>query len=169
LSIILVQCDHFKQNFENQEVIRNIDLRGQVEVQTVKYSVRNIGDEAATSYIVAFPPLERGKRVVVQGYSDTEMSKELPSKEVQGHDTEGGHSVPKGTSFFQIDLPEAIEPDETGDFHVVAVVIHGLKPFPAEILQNEAQFVLYAGDAYEYSLYKTVNVRTIAILASKKC
>jgi len=110
--------------------------------------------------------LERGKRIVVQGYSDTEMSKELPSKEVQGT-PEGGTSVPKGTSFFRIDLPEAIEPDETGDFHIVAVVIHGLKPFPAEILQNEAQFVLYAGDAYEYSLYKTVNVRTIAILASK--
>lgn len=166
LSIILVQGSTFKQNFENQEVIRNIDLRGQLEVQTVKYSVQNIGDEAASSYIVSFLPLERGKRGVIQGYSDTEMSKELPTKEVKGT-LEGNIPVPKGTRFFQIDLPEPIEPDETGDFHVVVVIIHGLKPFPAEILQNEAQFVLYAGDAYEYSIYKTVNVRTIAILASK--
>jgi len=163
VSFISVECVSFKQNFENQEITRNLDLRGQAEVVTTQYNVRNIGDEKATSYIVAFPPRERGKLSMVQGYTDNKLGSELVSEEVKG-----SSDAPDGTRYYKIDLPEPVEPDATIEFNTIAVYIHVLKPFPAEISQGESQHVVYTGDAYSYSIYKTITQRTLATLASKK-
>lgn len=160
---VLVKCATFEQNFENQEIIRNIDLRGQVEIQTTKFTARNIGDGKAKSYVLAIPPLERGLLSSVVTYSDIEAGNELATDEVQLKT-----DALEGTRYFQFDFAEAIEKDESVEFHTVVVITHGLKAFPAEIVQAESQHVVYAGDAYSYSLYRTVIQRTAAILASKK-
>lgn len=169
LGLTLVECETFQPNFENENAIRQIDLRGQIEVVTTSYTVRNVVEQNLQSYILAFAPRDVGIFASLQIYSnDTEEDNTRKDNLLTAEEiTVNNDGIPEGTKFFRVDLLEPLEPDEVTAFHVISVFIHPYIPFPAEISQGESQYVIYHGDALCYSLYETTSQRSLFILASK--
>lgn len=70
--------------------------------------------------------------------------------------------------FYQITLKKPVESGKQVTIEVEVVFTEILKPYPAEITQNERQLVLYNGNLYFYSQYLTKKQSTIVNLASDK-
>lgn len=71
-------------------------------------------------------------------------------------------------SLYRIDFKSELAAGKSLTFEVELVLFDLLRPFPAEITQNDKQYVLFKGNHYYYSLYATKAQTTVVNLASDK-
>ena len=69
-------------------------------------------------------------------------------------------------TFYRVALEASLDAGSSIDVEVDQVYGHALRPFPAQIVQSEKQFVEFVGDVYFYSPYKTTSQTTTVKLAS---
>ena len=60
-----------------------------------------------------------------------------------------------GKDFWRIKLASEVAAGKSGTLEVETVYIHALSPYPAQITQAERQYVVFSGNLYFYSPYKT--------------
>eukprot|EP00455_Lapot_gusevi_P048105 TRINITY_DN659_c0_g2_i1.p1 TRINITY_DN659_c0_g2~~TRINITY_DN659_c0_g2_i1.p1 ORF type:complete len:463 (+),score=165.65 TRINITY_DN659_c0_g2_i1:71-1459(+) len=140
----------------NKAVTRSINLKQSFEETEVKIEIENAGSQAADFFLVA---VERAEHLsFIQGY-DKDGSLLQTEKTL----VDGSSGV-----FYKVDFKNTLKAKATVSVRVVFVYTHVLKPYPAEIKQGEPHLVLFNGNAYFYSPYKTTEQTTKVLLPSDR-
>lgn len=75
-------------------------------------------------------------------------------------------SVCSDKQFFRVQLPSSLNAGKTVTVDVEAVYAHALVPYPSQITQAEKQYVVFEGNLYFYSPYKTLSQKTSVTTSS---
>lgn len=70
--------------------------------------------------------------------------------------------------FVDVTLAEPVVPGNRSAIGVTVVLIDGYEAYPAEMPQNERQTILYLGNHYFYSPYKTLKQETEVTMATTR-
>jgi len=131
----------------NKEVARKLDLSHHIVEDVSDITISNEGSQPASSYLVAVPASLASKLSIVQAFKSR---KPLAVSRVQLDSSSSLDSL-----FFRVELPQPIQPGSTTGITLQQVYTHMLLPYPAEITQEQAQLVQYAGNAAFFSPYKS--------------
>ncbi|XP_072963117.1 dolichyl-diphosphooligosaccharide--protein glycosyltransferase subunit 1A [Typha angustifolia] len=143
-------------------VDRQIDLTSHIVRAISSLKVENIGPDAVSEVLLAFPSVQAKNLAAVKAFSSEGRGKgkspsvALPIEVVQPEGT------PTNLTFYSVSLLKRLEKGHTLSLDVLSVSTHSLKPFPGEIRQAEAQLVVYQDSAYYLSPY-LVKIQTLAI------
>ena len=75
-------------------------------------------------------------------------------------------SVCSGKEFYRVQLPSGLDAGKTITVEVEAAFAHALTAYPAQITQAEKQYVVFEGNLYFYSPYKTLSQKTSVTTSS---
>ena len=68
--------------------------------------------------------------------------------------------------FYRVQLPSGLDAGKTITVDVEAAFAHALTPYPSQITQAEKQYVIFEGNLYFYSPYKTLSQKTSVTTSS---
>lgn len=68
--------------------------------------------------------------------------------------------------FYRVQLPSGLDAGKTITVDVEAAFAHALTPYPSQITQAEKQYVVFEGNLYFYSPYKTLSQKTSVTTSS---
>lgn len=145
----------------NKKADRVIDISSQLVSITCRVTVENTGKTPATNYLIAVDKAFKD----YLSYIDVKLIKSDGSKlslslsKVAG--SSAGSNIDASVGLWQADLTSnPIKPGATIDLDMILVFTHKLEPFPTHISQSEKQLVLYNGNHYFYTPYKTTSQST---------
>lgn len=129
----------------NQRVDRSVDLTTGAVRQRVLLQVHNAqgASQAAREYRLLLDAYEAPRLAVLTASGNQDAAKALRVRK-------------KNENTYAIELEEPLEPGETTSLLISMVLADALAPYPAEISQNDKQKVLYLGNHYFYSPYRTI-------------
>lgn len=154
---LAANSDVINSDTVNKNVERFIDLASQLAKISTKITIENNGKTPISSYLF---PLHSDENHYAYAIARDSSKKELKI-------TETSVSNHEGIKFLKIDFKEALQPSKTLNIQVDTVFSKVLVPYPASITQQEHQLVLYHGNHYFYSAYRTIKQQTTVQLASR--
>ncbi|KAK6620620.1 hypothetical protein RUM43_010912 [Polyplax serrata] len=155
----VLSSDVINTDLINKNVDRVVDITSQLVKTTYKITIENTGRSAAKSYLFAM--LKDVKpRISFISCHTTEGKKSLKISftNVQGHDDK---------LLWRIDFKDNLQPGKSLGVEIETVLTHYLKPYPAAITQKEKQLLLFNGNSYFFSPYKTVKQSTTVAVGTK--
>lgn len=151
--------DNINTDIVNNNVDRAIDITSQLIKITHKITMENTGKSPVTSFLFA---MEKNLKPHVSFISCQSMegrkSLKISFTKVQGHDDK---------LIWRIDLKNNLQPGKTVGVEIEVVLTHNLIPYPAAITQKEKQLLLFNGNNYFFSPYKTVKQTTTIMTGTK--
>ena len=139
----------------NKKVDRVIDLTSQVVKITCRIQVSNEGTTKADAYLLTFDQNTRGRLAFITASVVSETNDKDRTPLVVTKQTADGEEV------WKVSLgSKAIAPSSTATIEVRTVLTKLLTPYPTEINQADKQLVLYDGNHYFLSPYKTQSQTT---------
>ncbi|GIZ48857.1 hypothetical protein CKM354_001190100 [Cercospora kikuchii] len=142
------------KHFRNVNLVRNINLEKSYPRETINVVIENIDAKAQSEY---FLPVEQGLLGRVGGL-EVKDKKDAANTgfavEVVGIDPSST------TEYYKITLPKALQPNEQQTLSITYFVLAALEPLPAQIEQNDKQYVLHKFSAYAPSAYTTLKQKT---------
>ncbi|EPX70796.1 dolichyl-diphospho-oligosaccharide-protein glycosyltransferase [Schizosaccharomyces octosporus yFS286] len=144
-----------EQVWKNSNAIRSIDLRSTFIRETNSLIIVNEGNEPESVYRYHQHLNENEKVAEIQA-----VIKELSKKKalITKVDDES----------FDIFLETPVQPGQSLTITVQASLIHGFRPLPAAIDQDDAQYLVYKTSRFLDSVYPTEQQRTRFILPSSE-
>jgi oligosaccharyltransferase complex subunit alpha (ribophorin I) len=144
---------------------RTVDLTTHLPKISTRLTLENSGKGAGVkAFLVAIDPsLADYLSFIGASVKQTgDEERKLPLSEV----TVEGH---KDVKFYLVELAKPLEAGKETTVDVETVYAHAMRPYPAQIMQSEKQFIKFTGNAYIYSPYQaqtqttTVNCATSSI------
>ncbi|MEE6502207.1 hypothetical protein FKM82_004438 [Ascaphus truei] len=147
------------QDLVNEDVKRTVDLSSHLAKVTLDVIISNPGPAAAQSFLLALDPdLENRLAFLgVKGDEEEEGSLEIHESKVKG----------KGGKYFTVKFSSSLAAGAKTKVSVETFFTHILQPYPTRITQSEKQFVIFEGNHYFYSPYRTKSQTTRVKLASR--
>ncbi|XP_053576696.1 dolichyl-diphosphooligosaccharide--protein glycosyltransferase subunit 1 [Bombina bombina] len=147
------------QDLINDDVRRTIDLSSHLAKVTAEVTLHNPGTVAAKSFLLALEPeLDSHLAYIgVKGDEEEEGLLEMQETRVKG----------KSGKYFSVILSSPLAPGAKTKVSIETIFTHVLQPYPTQITQAEKQFVVFEGNHYYYSPYKTKSQTTRVKLASR--
>jgi len=149
-------------NLIYSKVSRKIDLTSQLAKVSTTITLENAGDKPTGVFHYAMDPSLVDKVAFISASAKPENDDEdaqLKMKEVflPAH---------KDLKVLRVELPLQLSTGKSVDVQVEEVFTHTMKPFPSKVGQSEKQQVLFTGNHYVFSLYKTKKQTTTVTLSS---
>ncbi|ESO84348.1 hypothetical protein LOTGIDRAFT_196756 [Lottia gigantea] len=159
LAIVLnVVCsanqDSINNDLVNSKVERKIDISSHIVKITTSITIENKGSSSVKSYLFVLDNSLQNKLSFIGAVSksrDEEKKLDVKLTSVANQ---------KDKSFYRIELSSPLGSGKTTTLEVETVFAHVLTPYPAEITQAEKQFVVFNGNLYFFSPYKTTTQST---------
>ncbi|KAF1356483.1 Ribophorin I [Delphinella strobiligena] len=148
------------QVFENNNLVRTINLEKEYARETINVVVENVDKQPQSEYYL---PFEQGLIARVGGLEVKEKNKPdavFDKPQAVGYDTYSP------TEYYLIKLPTPLAPSDKMTLSITYSVLSALKPVPASINQADKQYVEFGFSAYTPSAYKTSKQKTKLKLAS---
>ncbi|KAF2772658.1 Ribophorin I [Teratosphaeria nubilosa] len=150
------------QHWRNVNLVRNINLEKSYPRETINVVVENIDAAPQSEYYL---PFEGG----VIGRVGALEVKDKKEPEKNGFVAEIVEVDPySATEFYKITLPTALPPKEQLTLSISYFVLSSLSPLPAQIGQNDQQYVQHTFSAYAPSAYTTSKQKTKLKLPTAK-
>jgi len=142
------------KHFRNVNLVRNVNLEKSYPHETINVVVENIDAAPQLEYFLAF---ERDTISRVGGL-DVKNKKE---PEQQGFVVDlVGDALSSHNGYYRITFPTALAPQEQITLSINYYLLSALTPLPAQIEQNDKQYVLHKFSAYAPSAYATLKQKT---------
>ncbi|KAM4650834.1 LOW QUALITY PROTEIN: dolichyl-diphosphooligosaccharide--protein glycosyltransferase subunit 1 [Discoglossus pictus] len=143
----------------NEDVKRTVDLGSHLAKVSAEVTISNQGPATANSFLVALDPELEGQLAFlgVKGEEEEEGYLELRESKSKG----------KSGKQFSVEFSSPLSPGAKTKVTIETVFTHVLQPYPIQITQAEKQFVIFEGNHYFYSPYKTKSQTTRVKLASR--
>jgi oligosaccharyltransferase complex subunit alpha (ribophorin I) len=152
----------------NTKVERLVDISSHLVYITNKINVENTGSSAQKSYtFVVEPSKVKHVSIVSAQLSGPKTKKTVELEARKLNVVKIGQESARG-QLYKIEFKSDLAAGKPLNFEVEVVLFDELSPFPTEITQAEKQLVLYEGNHYYYSMYKTTKQTTEVKLASEK-
>ncbi|EME42247.1 hypothetical protein DOTSEDRAFT_73166 [Dothistroma septosporum NZE10] len=142
------------KHFRNVNLVRNINLEKSYPREILNVVIENIDKAAQTEYYI---PFEQGTLSRVGGLEAKD--KKEPEKGVFAVEVVG-IDASSSTEFYKITLPKALQPKEQQTLSITYYTLSALEPLPAQIEQNDKQYVSHKFSAYAPSAYTTLKQKT---------
>lgn len=137
---------------------RKIDISSHLVKSVTSLTVENTGKTGVKSFLYAIDPtLQKYLSFIGASVKDDDNKLTVSKTTVDGHGDK---------EFWRINLASSLEPGKSVQVEVDSVYAHALSPFPTKIKQSEKQLVVFTGNVFFYSPYKTTTQTTNVILAS---
>ncbi|XP_076812550.1 dolichyl-diphosphooligosaccharide--protein glycosyltransferase subunit 1-like [Clavelina lepadiformis] len=139
----------------NEDVNRVIDLRSHLVKVTTTVTLRNRGGPVSEFKFIVDPT--HNKQLAHISFTQADDEGKVLKKVSSGSDDK----------LFAVTLPSKLENDGTFRFTAEEVYANALSPFPKEITQSQNQLMVYRGNHFYYSPYKSDSQSTAVELPSK--
>lgn len=159
----------------NTHVSRMINLTTHIEEIQYGIEFKNLAATAVDYYLfpisaAKFQHVSFVHAVSLLSSKDKDKIKTKPLKTafvtVSGCNVKGVNA--KSLGWLKISLDAPLKTDATGQIGLHVVLTRTIRPFPAEITQNENQRVVYEDTMHALSAYRTTSQTTVVRLASSK-
>lgn len=164
-TVLLMSLGAARATLVNERVARAIDVTGVLAIHLTAVTLRNDGDAAASSFVLAVhaPDANALADLVVSDPSVSTGAKftALPMQVVTN--VPGLRSCCKG---YRVTLRKPIKPGASKRLIVHMDVAGVVVPVPAKVKEDEDQFMRFTGNAYFYSPYVTEDMTTTITLGS---
>ncbi|XP_014669054.1 PREDICTED: dolichyl-diphosphooligosaccharide--protein glycosyltransferase subunit 1-like [Priapulus caudatus] len=167
IAVLLSLCwtanqDQIVDSLVISKVDRDIDLTSQLVKISHTISLENNGKTGVRSFLFAVEPSSGNHLSFIGAMSKGDEEGDVEPLDVSRTTV----SEEKDKIFFRIKLKDSLGAGKSTSVDVETVFTHFLHPYPSSITQSEHQLVLFTGNAYFYSPYKTVTQKTLVKLAS---
>ncbi|KAJ0046657.1 hypothetical protein Pint_06038 [Pistacia integerrima] len=157
LTLTIISLFIFLSRSSSQEILinnaeRRIDLSTHIVKVFFTLKVENIGTNAVSEILLAFPPTQADHLAFVEALATTGKRKKKTYVPLVVKPTELP-DAPNETKYFSISLVNPLNSGDTTTLEVLYVFTHSLEPFPMEISQSESQLVYYRDSALILSPY----------------
>ncbi|XP_031257424.1 dolichyl-diphosphooligosaccharide--protein glycosyltransferase subunit 1B-like [Pistacia vera] len=157
LTLTIISLFIFLSRSSSQEILinnaeRRIDLSTHIVKVFLTLKVENIGTNAVSEILLAFPPTQADHLAFVEALATTGKRKKKTYVPLVVKPTELP-DAPNETKYFSISLVNPLNSGDTTTLEVLYVFTHSLEPFPMEISQSESQLVYYRDSALILSPY----------------
>ncbi|KAI5364049.1 Putative ribophorin I [Septoria linicola] len=142
------------KHFRNVNLVRNINLEKSYPRETVNVVIENIDDKAQSEYYLPFEQGLLGRVGGLEVKDKKDASNTGFQVEVVGIDPAST------TEFYKITLPKPLPSKEQQTLSITYFILAALDPVPAQIQQNDKQYVLHKFSAYSPSAYTTLKQKT---------
>ncbi|KAK4539318.1 hypothetical protein LTR36_000780 [Oleoguttula mirabilis] len=137
-------------HFRNVNLVRNINLEKSYPRETLNVVIENIAAQPQDAYYLAFEPGTLGQ---IGGLE----AKDKKEPERTGFTAE---AVEDSSSYYRITFPAPLPPNEQLTLSITYSTLAALTPLPAQINQNDKQYLHHAFSAYAPSAYATAKQKT---------
>ncbi|XP_031251877.1 dolichyl-diphosphooligosaccharide--protein glycosyltransferase subunit 1B-like [Pistacia vera] len=152
ISLFIVLSRSSSQEILINNAERRIDLSTHIVKVFLTLKVENIGTNAVSEILLAFPPTQADHLAFVEALATTGKRKKKTYVPLVVKPTELP-DAPNETKYFSISLVNPLNSGDTTTLEVLYVFTHSLEPFPMEISQSESQLVYYRDSALILSPY----------------
>ncbi|KAF2746997.1 Ribophorin I [Sporormia fimetaria CBS 119925] len=142
------------QVFKNANLVRTTMLEKGYARDVINVVIENIDSKPQSEYYVPFETSLLAKVGCFEVRDKKALEKDPFRVEVVAFDEESS------TEFYKIHLPVPLEPNQQQVLRISYSVLSSLIPVPAEIGQNEKQYLQYTFSAYVPSAYATEKQKT---------
>ncbi|ORX55746.1 Ribophorin I [Hesseltinella vesiculosa] len=153
MSMVLASSVPSNALFNNNKVLRVIDMRSSIVREDVGIRAENIGDVPADAYYYAVPKVINDKVAHVEGFLREEPKSSLKVESV-GFDDENQAQL------YKVLLPAPLAPKKEIRIGIKIVYTHAVSPLPEKLPQMSRQFVQYEGAIFFFTPYETVEQKT---------
>ncbi|KAL8559205.1 hypothetical protein ACOMHN_048452 [Nucella lapillus] len=154
-----VNQDSIDQNLVLKQVERKVDIASHLVKVYTTITVENKGSSAVRSFLYVVDPSLKTKLSFIGAVTKENKDDKLEVVPT----TVSGQS---GKEFYRVTLPSSLGAGKSVTVDVEAVFTQSLTPYPSQITQAEKQFVVFEGNLYFYSPYKTVSQKTSVATSS---
>jgi len=155
----------FYDGLVNDKVQQATYLTSGVTKIVITIDVSNYGSSPTNQYLIALPKSLDDQMALIEARDeDKEKLNVERTTNVKNLDN-------KDAVFYVVDLPQTLAADKGASsvpLKVTVAYIHQLDPLPKKIKKSSKQFVVYEGNKYFYSPYKTTKLGTKYSLNSDK-
>ncbi|KAI0832298.1 oligosaccharyl transferase alpha subunit [Trametes gibbosa] len=149
--VVLPLCASAANSFENTAIVRTVELGGALVHVTTTYAAKALEDGSSV-YTIALGEQEHAHtswlEAKLRGQSEV-----LPLENF-------GYHRDSGVFLYTIELPKALNTNETANLVVETVQTHVTFPWPQEAAQKDPQSLKYNSELLVLSPYKTAVQRT---------
>ncbi|XP_070193172.1 dolichyl-diphosphooligosaccharide--protein glycosyltransferase subunit 1-like isoform X2 [Littorina saxatilis] len=154
-----VNQDTVDNNIVVTQVERKIDIASHLVKTYTSITIENKGSSTVRSVLFVVDPALKGKLSFIGAVTKDNKDDKLTVVPTTVKD----HS---DKEIYRVQLRSGLDAGKTVTVEVDAVYAHALTPYPAQITQAEKQYVVYEGNLYLYSPYKTLSQKTTVTAAS---
>lgn len=154
-----VNQDTVDQNVVVTQVERKIDIATHLVKTYTSITIENKGSSAVRSFLYVVDPSLKTKLSFIGAVTKDNKDDKLAVAPT----TVSGQS---DKEFYRVTLPSGLDAGKSVTVEVEAVFVHSLSPYPSQITQAEKQYVVFEGNLYFYSPYKTVTQKTLVTTSS---
>ncbi|XP_076447729.1 dolichyl-diphosphooligosaccharide--protein glycosyltransferase subunit 1-like [Babylonia areolata] len=154
-----VNQDTIDQNVVVSQVERKIDIASHLVKTSTSMTIENKGSSSVRSFLYVVDPSLKTKLSFIGAVTKDNKDDRLEVVPT----TVSGQS---DKEFYRVVLPSSLDAGKSVTVDVEAVFVHCLNPYPAQITQAEKQYVVFEGNLYFYSPYKTVSQKTSVTTSS---
>jgi oligosaccharyltransferase complex subunit alpha (ribophorin I) len=163
------------KHFRNVNLVRNINLEKSYPRETINVVIENVDTQPQSEYYLPFHQGTLARVGGLQVRDKKEPERTGFSVQVVGFDPERyvamdnllelrdhrlTHSAYSTTEYYKITLPKALAPQEQQTLTITYHLLSALQPLPAQIQQNDKQYVLHTFSVYAPSAYTTLKQKT---------
>ena len=157
--VTVLATDAVNTDIVNNNVDRAIDITSQLVKTTYKVTMENTGKSPVKTFHFAMEKDLKPSISFISCHSlEGKKNLKILFTNVQGHEDK---------LLWKVELNNNLQPGKSTTVEIETVLTHNLKPYPAAITQKEKQLLLYTGNAYFYSPYKTLKQITTVMLGTK--
>ncbi|RPD67302.1 oligosaccharyl transferase alpha subunit [Lentinus tigrinus ALCF2SS1-7] len=149
--VILPLCTSAANSFENTAIVRTVELGGALVHVTTTYAVKALEDGSSV-YTIALAEQEHAHTSWLEAKLKGE-SERLPLEDFGFHQD-------SGVFLYTIELPKALNTNQTANLVIETVQTHATYPWPEEAGQKDGQSLKYEAELLVLSPYKTAVQRT---------
>lgn len=160
----LLSSEYVEADIVNTHVKRVIDLTTTTAVTRTTITLKNVGREPVTTYVVSIPPLDASSTHDVWV---TKSSSDKPLSTVPTSDSDAAILTNESSpTSYAVHLSTALQPSESMTIDLRMDVTNAAPAVPPEISGQDAQYLRFQGNAHFYSAYTTEVEQTTLILGS---
>ncbi|TBU32897.1 oligosaccharyl transferase alpha subunit [Dichomitus squalens] len=151
LSAFLPLCTLAANSFENTAIVRTVELGGALVHVTTTYAVKALEDGSSV-YTIALGEREHAHTAWLEAKLKGQTER-LPLEDF-------GYHRDSGFYLYTIELPKALNVNQTSNLVIETVQTHATYPWPEEAAQKDPQSLKYHSELLVLSPYKTAVQRT---------
>ncbi|KAI9730641.1 MAG: dolichyl-diphosphooligosaccharide--protein glycosyltransferase subunit 1 [Claussenomyces sp. TS43310] len=142
------------QVFKNANLVRAIHLEKSYAKESINVVIENIDSKPQDEYYIPFTPIQMEKigGLEVRDRKDAELGL-FKAQPVE-------FDAASETQLYKVTLPRPLQPKSQQTLSISYSYLSSLSPLPANIAQNDQQFLVYDFSAYWPSAYLTVKQKT---------
>lgn len=154
-----VNQDTVDQSIVVTQVERKIDIASHLVKTYTSITIENKGSSTVRAFLYVVDPSLKNKVSFIGAVTKDNKDDKLTVVPT----TVSGQS---DKEFYRVKLPSGLDAGKTVTVDVEAVFAHALTPYPSQITQAEKQYVIFEGNLYFYSPYKTVSQKSSVTTSS---